>query len=111
MTGWTVGDKIDPLATSDYEYVAASQTTQALGATGGKGDFLAGVLIIPGNLNPGAVAIKDGDATARTVFAGGSASLTELKPFFVPLGAKSVVGKWQITTGADVTALAVGRFS
>ena len=40
-------------ASRDYETVAASQTAQALGATGAKGDFLSGVLVVPATTSPG----------------------------------------------------------
>ena len=95
---------------AEYETVAASQTAQALGATGATGDFLAGVLIVPASVSPGAVAILD-NATSITVFPGGTNSLTELKPFFVPLGARSVSGAWKVTTGANVSVIAVGNFT
>jgi hypothetical protein len=96
---------------NEYETVAASQTTQALGATGATGDYLGGVLIIPATTSPGAVAIKDGAGSAVTIFAGGASSVTSLVPFFVPLGIKSGVGAWQITTGANVSAIGVGDFT
>ena len=60
---------------AEYETVAASQTDQALGATGGTGDYLAGVLIIPGTTSPGAVSIKDGSGSSVTIFTGGASSV------------------------------------
>jgi len=97
----------------DWEFVAASATAQVLGgdATAKKGDALAGLLIIPATTSPGAVAIKDGSGDPRTVFAGGANSTSNLVPFFVPLGAKSQIGAWQVTTGANVSVIAVGNFS
>ncbi len=94
-----------------YETVAESQTAQALGATGATGDYLAGLVIVPAAVSPGVVQIKDGSGSAVTVFAGGVSSLTELRPFFIPLGIKSTAGAWQITTGASVSVLAVGSFT
>lgn len=96
---------------TDYETVAASQTNQALGATGVAGDFLAGLLIIPASTSPGAVSIKDGAGAAVTVFAGGASSLSNLAPFFVPLGVNSVSGAWSVTTGANLSVIAVGAFT
>lgn len=93
-----------------YETVAASQTAQVLGTNGGAGDYLSGVLIIPGTTSPGAVALLDG-STSITVFAGGATSVSNLIPFFVPIGASSVTGAWKITTGANVTAIGFGRFA
>src|SRR5690349_6577571 len=46
------------LLAGHYETVAASATDQALGATGATGDFLAGILVVPGTTSPGAVSIK-----------------------------------------------------
>lgn len=98
------------LQPTDYETVAASQSTQAMGPVGAAGDLLVRVIIIPATTSPGAVAIKDGANTAITIFAGGATSVVDLKPFFVDVGARSTAGAWQITTGANVSAIGVGRF-
>lgn len=95
---------------SDYEHVAASQTDQMMGATGAAGDFLAGVLIIPATTSPGQVSIEDG-STNMVIFTGGSDSVNNLAPIFVPLGIASVSGGWEITTGSNVSCLAVGSFT
>lgn len=95
----------------DYETVAASQTDQALGATGAAGDYLAGVLIVPATTSPGAVSIKDGAGGAITVFTGGASSVSNLVPFFVPLGIVSAAGAWKVSTGANVSAIAAGNFT
>lgn len=97
-----------------YNTVAASQTTQACtgnSTTGATGDWLAGILVIPGTTSPGAVAIKDGSNSAITIFTGGASSVSNLVPFFVPIGARSVKGAWQVTTGSNVTVIAVGNFT
>lgn len=93
-----------------YETVAASQTAQVLGTAGATGDVIAGILVVPASLSPGVVTLID-NATSITVFAGGASSLTELKPFWVPLGIKSVSGPWKLTTGANVSCIAVGDFN
>lgn len=98
-----------PLA-GHFETVAASQTDQMLGATGAAGDYLAGVLIIPATTSPGAVSIEDGSSNT-TIFTGGASSVSNLVPFFVPLGIYSVTGGWEITTGANVSAIGVGSFT
>jgi hypothetical protein len=94
-----------------YETVAASQTDQALGATGATGDYLASVLIVPATTSPGAVSIKDGAGSSITIFTGGASSVAALAPFSVPIGAKSTGGAWKVTTGANVSAIAFGRFT
>jgi hypothetical protein len=99
-----------PSLQMDYEAVAASQTTQALGPVGAAGDILVRLIIIPATTSPGAVAIKDGANTAITVFTGGASSVTTLTPIVVDIGARSTAGAWQVTTGAAVSVLAVGRF-
>ncbi len=99
------------LSNGEYETVAASQTDQPMGATGATGDFLASVLIIPATTSPGAVSIKDGAGSAITIFTGGATSVADLKPFSVPIGAKSLAGAWKITTGAAVSAIGFGDFT
>lgn len=106
--------KLQPMSKSfegDYETVAASQSTQALGATGAAGDYLYGLLIVPATTSPGNVQIKDGSNSAITVFTGGATSVADLKPFLIPLNMVSVVGAWQVTTGANVSAIGVGSFT
>ena len=94
------------------ESVAASQTAQTLGPTGAVGDCLYGVLVIPATTSPGAVAILDG-ATSTTIFTGGASSVSNLVPFFIPfpLGIRSSSGAWSVTTGANVSVIACGRFT
>jgi hypothetical protein len=96
----------------NYETVAASQTNQAIGAPGAAGDYLVGLLIVPATTAAGAVTIKDGSGSAISVFAGGGTiPLTTLIPFFVPLGMRSSTGAWAVTTGANVSVIAVGKFT
>lgn len=94
----------------NYETVAASQTAQVLGVTGSAGDVIQRLVIVPANLSPGNVLLLD-NATSITLFAGGAASVTELRPIVVDLGMVSVSGAWKITTGADVSVIAVGSFA
>lgn len=97
---------------AEYETVAASQTDQILGATGGVGDYLAGLLIIPATTGAGTVSIKDGNGTGVNVFVAGT--LADLRPIWVPLGIKSVNATtpgWKVTTGANVSVLATGNFT
>jgi hypothetical protein len=94
-----------------YERVAASQTAQVLGTgVGGIGDYIAGMLIVPATTSPGAVALLDG-ATSMTVFTGGASSVSNLVPFYIPLGMVSQTGAWKVTTGANVSVIGMGAFS
>lgn len=99
------------ISKGDWETIAASATDQAMGPNGNAGDYLAGVLIVPGTTSPGAVSIKDGGGSAITIFTGGATSVADLKSFYVKLGTKSIAGGWKITTGANVTAIGFGSFS
>lgn len=94
----------------EYETVAASQTAQALGATGATGDYISGVLVVPATTSPGNVLLLD-NATSITIFAGGASSVSNLVPFFIPLGMISVSGAWKITTGANVSCIGIGNFT
>lgn len=95
---------------TEYETVAASQTAQVLGPTGAIGDVIAGILVIPATTTPGVVTLFDG-ATSIPLFVGGASSVSNLTPFYVPLGLKSVVGAWKVTTGANVSVIASGDFT
>lgn len=97
------------LAGDEYETVAAGQTDQVLGATGATGDFLKGLLIVPATTGAGTVAIQDGADSAINVFVTGT--LADLTPIWIPLGIKSRSGAWSVTTGANVSVIAVGSFT
>lgn len=100
------------LGVGEYETVAASQTDQALGATGATGDFLQAVVIVPGTAAAGAVSIKDGSGSAISLFAGGgTTALPTLAPIRVDLGVISTGGAWKVTTGSNVTAIGIGNFT
>jgi hypothetical protein len=93
-----------------FETVAASQTDQMLGSTGAIGDYLKKIIIIPTDLNPGAVSIEHA-STNITIFAGGTASISELRPIEINLGIRSTLGGWEVTTGAAISVIAVGTFT
>ena len=90
----------------NYETVAAGQTAQVLGVTGGAGDYLRRLVIVPATTSPGVVTVIDGSTTV-IAFPGGTA---EVKPIPIELGVVSVNGAWKITTGSNVSVLAVGDF-
>lgn len=98
------------LGATEYETVAAGQTAQVIGGAGAGGNYIAGILVIPASTSPGVVTLLD-NATSINVFAGGADSLSNLVPFFIPLGIRSVSGAWKITTGASVSCIVVGDFT
>lgn len=93
----------------DYQVVAASQTAKPLGANGGQvGDFLTRLIILPATLAAGSISLLDG-ATSTPIFVSGT--LSNLAPITIEIGARSVNGAWSLTTGANVSVLAVGNFT
>lgn len=100
-------------APNDYVTVAASQTAQIIGtANAAKGNYLKRLVIIPGTTGAGAVTLIDGtggSAVSISIFATGT--LAELAPIVVDLDIVSQVGAWAITTGANVSVIAVGVFT
>lgn len=109
-----LGNSIN-LLPSKYKYIAAGTGTGAvLGATGSVGDYLSSLLIIPSSTSPGAITLQDGNDTARTVFAGGASSLSNLVPFTISVGAKCIIGTtpgWKVTTGGSVAVIGFGDFT
>ena len=116
LSGSGAGTESDPfilnalggdLAAGEYEAVAASATAQVLG---GIGDYLDTVWVQPATTSPGNVIILDGNTTIFT-FPGGANSVSNLVPFPISLGIKSVSGAFKITTGSNVSVLASGNFT
>jgi len=83
----------------DYELVAASQTAQVLGATGGPGDVLHRIVV---NDNTGAITVLDG---AVTVFVIPAAAIGTFE-----VNAKAITN-WNITTAAATSCMCMGRFT
>jgi hypothetical protein len=105
----TIGTNTGQLPGHEYETVAAGQTDQVLGATGGAGDYLHSLICVVATAATSAVSIKDGAGSAISVLpdnvGGGIGTYT------VPLGLASADGAWKITTGAGVSVVAAGRFT
>jgi hypothetical protein len=97
-----------------YETIAASQTAQAMGATGAAGDYLSHCVVYPSSTSPGVVTVFDSTSTAGNnviAFPGGASSVSNLAPFAIPVGAISVNGAWKVTTGANVVVTCYGKFT
>lgn len=90
----------------DYEAVAASQTDQVMGPTGGAGDVLEKLIVSVATAATGTVSIKDGSGSSIVI----TAANTPIGVYTVNLGARSTSGAWKVTTGAGATVLAVGQF-
>ena len=96
----------------NYQAVAASQTNKMLGSTGAIGDYLQAIIYVPGTSAAGAVSIKDGGGSAITLcVGGGTTAFPSMAPILITVGAFSVNGGWNLTTGANVTCIAVGNFT
>jgi hypothetical protein len=91
----------------EWETVAASQTDQMMGATGAAGDYLDHLIIVVSTAATAAVSIEDGD-TNIAVFPNSPGG--GVGTYIVPVNLKSLVGGWEITTGAGAAVIAVGRF-
>jgi hypothetical protein len=95
------------MSTPSYETVAASQTAQVLGLNGAAGDFIERLIIRPATTSPGLVTILDGTTSIPIMVAG----TTTIAPIVVELNMYSAEGAWSVTTGANVSVIAVGRFT
>ena len=92
----------------EYEDVAASQTDQAMGATGAAGDLLHALNCFTSAASVGAVTVKDGAGSSFTIFlAQGAAAMLDSPA----LDWVSVNGAWSVTTGTNTTCRVSGRFS
>lgn len=98
-----------PVGGSTYNTIAASQTTQVLtgGGGGAKGDYLDKCIIQPTVVSAGTMIIFD---NLTTVFTFTSGTLVDLKPIEIDIGAVSVSGAWNVTTGASETVTCMGKF-
>jgi len=101
----------DSLQFQRYETVAASQTAQVLGNNGAKGDRILRLIIIPATVAAGLVTLLDGSTSIPIYVGGATTALTTVAPFVVDIDATSQSGPWKVTTGANVSVIAVGDFT
>lgn len=88
-----------------YKTVAAGSTDQIIGRR--MGDTLSHIVIQPATTGAGAVTVKD---NGTTIYSFATGTLSDLSPRTVPFGISSF-GSITITTGSNVSVLAVGSFS
>ena len=95
----------------DSAFIAASQADQQINTE--KAGILQRLIIVPATVDAGVVSYKDGSAgSVRVVSVGGVASLTEVKPIVVEIGARGTgIDGFHITTGANVSVIAIGKFN
>ena len=100
-----------PVVPAGYAFheIAASTGPTTMG-TGATGDTIFGILVCPTTVSPGAITLTD-NSTAYTVFAGGTSSLSNLVPFFIPMNMRSASGAWKITNGAGLISFGIGVFT
>jgi hypothetical protein len=91
----------------DYETVAASQTDQVLGVTGGHGDLLHALVITVATAATSTVSLKDGAGSAVPIVAAN----TPIGVYRAEFNTRSANGAWSITTGAGATVVAIGDFA
>ena len=101
----------DSLSFQRYETVAAGQTAQVLGTNGAQGDRILRLIIIPATVAGGVVTLLDGTTSISIYVGGATTPLLEVKPITVELGMVSQTGPWKVTTGANITVVAVGDFT
>jgi hypothetical protein len=89
-----------------YETVAASQTAQVLGVTGGAGDTLMRLIITVTTAATSQVTLLDG-ATSYIIVP----AVTPVGIYQIDINAVSVNGAWKITTGAGVSVMGIGNFA
>jgi len=108
IVDWKVTERLYDM---DYKVFDEGTASTAIGNGLGIGDILKRLVIIPKTLNANSVTLQDGDDETFIVFFGGTASVTSLEPINVFLNLKSRRGPWFITTGANVKAVAIGKFT
>lgn len=111
----SANQNITPVDQYSNYFPAPASATTLMGATGAVGDYLAGVIIIPGAAAAGTVGVTDGNGSTISLFAGGgTTALPSLVPFFVPFGIaakNATTAGWRLICGANVTAIGVGKFT
>lgn len=105
----------------DYKAIAASQTKASLGpgsTQANEQDVLEKICIIPATTSPGKVSVYDGAGGSEiNLFPGGASSVADLKPIWLHLGMRATNAaanasgpRWLVTTGANVSVIAIGKF-
>src|ERR1043165_2468129 len=111
MTFYVSKDSAPWRKADSYKLIAASQTTSQLGGgTNAVGDYLDRIIVIPATTAQAACNVCDGPTAVIAIPAMITGALS-LAPYTIDCGmiATSTKG-WNITTGANVSIVAVGAF-
>lgn len=106
-----MAQRIEVVGSRNYETVAAGVTAQVMGGNGAQGDYIEGILAIPAVIAAGVITLLDGSTSIAVYVGGATTVLEDVKPFFIRLGLYSVSGPWKITTGANMSCIAMGNFT
>ena len=106
------GTALSETAYTDYASFPASSAHALIGPSGHgyQGDVIGSIMVVPATTSAGSINIFDGSASTASMPIYTSGTLSDLKPFFIPINARSHVGGWYITTGASETVYVNGRF-
>ena len=110
--GLKAGVDRNVLDCSDYVFVAAGVSTKQVSVgTNSVGDYLDRAIICPLTSAAGAVSIFDGTTAVISIAAIPTGASAQMQSYTLDIGAVAQTTKgWNITTGTNVQALAVGRF-
>lgn len=94
-------------------YVSFAVSTFGLvqSSAGTSTDFLDFIQVFPATSTCGGITVSDSTTGVFTYTGGTVVSLPDLRPFTINVGAFSRVGPWRISTGGNITCVAVGKFS
>lgn len=106
-----MANRIENAKRINYVRVGASASAVlSISGVGSLGDHLESLLITPLTVTAGSVALQDGTLSTMIVYAGG-ATLADVAPVSLDVGARSINGPWKIQTSANVVVIATGKFS
>jgi hypothetical protein len=100
-----------PAGVNYINFLANNSLSPLSVSSGALGDWLAGVLVTPSSTTVGQIWIQDGPSSAFSALILSAGTLSDIKPFYIPIGARSVNGSWRLSTSAGVAnVMALGAF-